>query len=152
LLQTWYSGLFALEDAGVLRARWQRIIAVRQEVSRQIETLRKAGEVGSSLAAEVSLWADGQLLEDLNWLGEELRFVLITSAASLDALDKAPGDAVRISLDSGNIALAVRASENEKCVRCWHYRDDVGSDPEHPEICARCVENVEGPGEVRTRA
>jgi len=151
-LQTWYPGLFELEDPAQQRGRWQRIMAVRQEVSRQIETLRKAGEVGSSLAAEVSLWADGQLLEDLAWLGDELRFVLITSAATLDELDKAHGDAARVSLDSGQIALIVKASEHAKCVRCWHYREDVGSDPEHPEICARCVGNVDGPGEIRTRA
>jgi isoleucyl-tRNA synthetase len=152
LLQTWYQGLFEFDDPEPQRARWQRIMAVRQEVSRQIESLRKAGEVGSSLAAEVRLWADGDILEDLRWLGDELRFILITSAATLGELDAAPDDAVGIDLELGAIALAVRASEHEKCVRCWHYREDVGSNPDHPEICARCVENVEGPGEVRTRA
>ncbi len=152
MLQTWYEGLYELDDAGPMRARWQRIMAVRQAVSREIEALRKAGKCGSSLAAEVSLWADGALLEDLQWLGDELRFVLITSSAEVNALGAAPGEATRIELDAGQVSLSVRPTDYEKCVRCWHYRADVGSNPEHPEICSRCVENVEGAGETRTRA
>ncbi len=155
-LQTWYDGLFELDDAEAQRSRWHRIMALRQGVSREIETLRKAGEVGPSLAAEVELWADGAILEDLQWLGDELRFVLITSSASLGETGDAPDDAVRIAAEGGSgeghVALRVRATTHEKCVRCWHYRADVGSNAGHPEICTRCVENVEGPGETRTRA
>ena len=149
---TWYTGLFELQAAAVERKRWQRIMAVRHEVSRQIEALRKAGDVGSSLAAEVRLWADGGILEDLRWLGDELRFVLITSRASLEGLEGAPSSATHVALEGGTIAIAVEPTPHEKCVRCWHYRDDVGSNRGHPELCARCVENVEGPGETRTRA
>jgi isoleucyl-tRNA synthetase len=152
LLQTWYQGLFPLEDTENERDRWQGIMAVRQAVSREIEALRKAGEVGSSLAAEAALWAEGEVRENLEWLGDELRFVLITSAASLGSLADAPEDATRIEVGGGTLALQVRASQHEKCVRCWHYREDVGSNPEHPEICNRCVDNVEGRGETRTRA
>ncbi|MDX1554819.1 MAG: isoleucine--tRNA ligase [Xanthomonadales bacterium] len=149
LLQTWYPDLFELDDAESQRARWSRLMAVRQEVSREIESLRKAGEVGSSLAAEVELWTDDRLLEDLQSLGDELRFVLITSAAEVGSLADAPADTSRIKLDSGVVALRVQPSPHGKCVRCWHYREDVGSNPRHPEICSRCVSNVEGPGEVR---
>jgi len=152
MLQTWYQGLFEMNDAVQNRERWQRIMSVRQAVSREIEALRKAGDVGSSLAAEVTVWAEGSILDDLQWLGNELRFVLITSEAMTDSLANAPQDANTIELDSGTIALEVRASAYEKCVRCWHYREDVGSDPSHPEICGRCIENVDGPGETRKRA
>ncbi len=149
LLQTWYQGLFELDAAEAQRARWSRIMNVRQAVSREIEALRKAGEVGSSLAAEVQLWADGEILGDLRWLQDELRFVLITSAAGLDELPGAPDDVPHIKLDGGTLALRVSASPHSKCVRCWHYREDVGSNPGHPEICGRCVSNVDGPGETR---
>ena len=64
-------------------------------------------------------------------------------------LEAAPDNAERSQLDEGEVALLVTPSEQEKCVRCWHYRADVGSVPEHPEICGRCVENVCGPGETR---
>jgi isoleucyl-tRNA synthetase len=152
MLQTWYRGLFEMDDADRQRERWQRIMAVRQAVSREIEALRKAGEVGSSLAAEVTIWADGTIHEDLQWLGDELRFVLITSEAALESLQDAASDLTRIDLEYGTLALRVEATQNDKCVRCWHYREDVGSNLEHPEICARCVENVDGAGETRTRA
>ena len=152
LMATWYRGLFELEDADETRVRWNCIMAVREEVSREIEVLRKAGTLGSSLAAEVTIRADGQLLEDLQWLGDELRFVLITSEAKVEALQAASGDSDIISLEAGKISVSVSASSHEKCIRCWHYRADVGSNAQHPEICLRCVDNVEGPGETRTRA
>jgi isoleucyl-tRNA synthetase len=82
-------------------------------------------------------------------MGDELRFVLLTSAARVAALAEAPADAQRVGLDEGEIALRVTPSEHPKCVRCWHYRADVGSDPEHPELCGRCIENVSGAGETR---
>ncbi len=152
MLQTWYQDLFEMDDAENLRGRWRRIMSVRQAVSREIEALRKAGDVGSSLAAEVTVWADGKILDDLMWLGDELRFVLITSEAITDSIAQAPADSTRIELDEGEISLQVTPTEHEKCVRCWHYREDVGSNPAHPDICARCVDNVEGAGETRLRA
>ena len=97
----------------------------------------------------MDLWLDGELKEAIDWLGDELRFVLLTSEARVHSLSAAPADAERVSLEQGEIALQVNPSQHEKCVRCWHYREDVGSNPEHPEICARCVDNVSGEGEVR---
>jgi isoleucyl-tRNA synthetase len=147
--ETWYEGLFEMDDASAERARWKRVIQVRDEVSKSIEVVRKEGKAGSSLAVETDLWLDGPLREALDWLGDELRFVLLTSEARLADAAEAPDDAVRIKLEDGELALRITPSEHEKCVRCWHYREDVGSDPEHPELCGRCVENVAGEGETR---
>jgi len=148
-LETWYEGLFELDDAADERLRWQRIMRVREEVSKSIEAVRREGRAGSSLAVEVDLWLDGALREAVDSLGDELRFVMLTSDARAGNLDAAPADAERIDLDEGVIALRVTPSEHRKCVRCWHYRADVGSDAEHPELCGRCVENVVGSGEIR---
>jgi len=148
-LETWYEGLFEMDNAVAERESWQRIIQVRDGVSKTIETVRRDGKAGSSLAVEVDLWLDGELREAVDSLGDELRFVLLTSEARVADLAEAPADAERIKLEDGEVILQVTPSEQEKCVRCWHYRADVGSDPEHPEICGRCVENVFGAGESR---
>jgi isoleucyl-tRNA synthetase len=147
--ETWYEGLYELDEAEAERERWQRVMKVRDEVSKSIEALRRDGQVGSSLAVEADLWLDGGLREAIDSMGDELRFVLLTSAARVAALAEAPADAQRVGLDEGEIALRVTPSEHPKCVRCWHYRADVGSDPEHPELCGRCIENVSGAGETR---
>jgi isoleucyl-tRNA synthetase len=147
--ETWYEGLFEMDDAVAGRKRWNRIIQVRNEVSKSIETVRREGKAGSSLAVEADLWMDGSLREAIDYLGDELRFVLLTSEARVGDLEAAPPEAERISLDEGEVALKVTPSDHGKCVRCWHYREDVGADPEHPEICGRCVENVSGAGETR---
>jgi isoleucyl-tRNA synthetase len=150
--ETWYGGLFEMDNAESERIRWRRIIQVRNEVSKAIETVRREGRAGSSLAVEVDLWLDGVLREALDSMGDELRFVLLTSEARVADSNAAPEDAQHIRLEEGELALKVTPSEHEKCVRCWHYRSDVGSDPDHPEICGRCVENVFGDGEVRRMA
>ena len=148
-LETWYEGLFELDDPEVERKRWRQIIAVRDEVSKSIEVVRRDGKAGSSLAVEVDLWLDGELREAVDWLGDELRFMLLTSEARIGDAASAPADAEKIQLEAGSLALLVTPSEHEKCVRCWHYRADVGSNEEHPEICGRCVDNVSGGGEIR---
>ena len=147
--ETWYEGLFELDNAEPERRRWQRVMGVREEVSKAIESVRRDGRAGSSLAVEVELWLDGALREAIDSLGDELRFVLLTSEARTDSLDKAPAGVQRARLEEGEIALRVTPSAHEKCVRCWHYRADVGSNPQHPELCGRCVANIEGPGETR---
>jgi isoleucyl-tRNA synthetase len=148
-IETWHEGLFEMDNAAVERERWNRIIQVRDAVSKSIETVRRDGKAGSSLAVEVDLWISGDFRDAIDYLGDELRFVLLTSEARVADLEKAPSTAERIKMDEGELALLVTPSEHTKCVRCWHYREDVGSDPEHPEICGRCVENVCGPGETR---
>ena len=147
--ETWYEGLFELDDVESGRQRWKRVIAVRDEVSKSIETARQEGKAGSSLAFEVELWLDGENQEAIEWLGDELRFVLLTSEAHAADFALAPEIAERMQLEGGNLAVVITPSEHKKCVRCWHYRADVGANTDHPEICGRCVENVVGDGETR---
>lgn len=131
-------------------AKWASIIAARDEVAKQIEALRVAGDIGSALDANVNLYADGEALDVLSELGDELRFVLITSNASVQALSEAPAGSVQSEI--AELKIDVNASGDEKCVRCWHRRPEVGSIEAHPELCSRCVENIEGDGEPRDYA
>jgi isoleucyl-tRNA synthetase len=127
----------AVRDANLLLAKWSQIREVRAEVLKAIETLRADGKVGSSLQAEVDLTIAGEMFQVLRSLGDDLKFITITS---------------RCTLHEGDFAVQVKASTHKKCERCWHYRDDVGSHDEHPEICGRCVSNLLGSGEKRTIA
>ena len=150
-LQTWYSDLFALDaDAVLSAADWQRVLEVRQCVSRELEKLRTEGEIGAGLDADVTVYCQDELLQVLETLGDELRFVLITSEAHVKHRQHAPNEASVTALPDGTaLAIEARRSPHEKCVRCWHRREDVGSHSEHPELCGRCVENVSGTGEQR---
>jgi isoleucyl-tRNA synthetase len=147
-MSTWYGDLFALDDQQY-RQRWRQVMAVREEVSRCTEELRKAGGVGSSLGAVAQVWADEDLLPVLEWLGDELRFILITTGSSLAPLAQAPAEAIRGETGGHHFAVRVSASSDPKCIRCWHQRPDVGVHADHPEICGRCVDNVSGAGESR---
>jgi isoleucyl-tRNA synthetase len=149
-LETWYEGLSAMPDAEASRERWAKIQAVRSEVSKQLEALRKEGVIGSSLEADVTLYADDALVSVLQGLGDELRFVTLTSSASLSSMADKSADAVATELEG--LALLAAKSAAEKCPRCWHHRSDVGANAEHPELCGRCVENVAGEGEERRYA
>jgi isoleucyl-tRNA synthetase len=145
---TWYEGLFALEDGDPMdRGFWDQVIATRMTIGPALETARKAGQIGSSLDAELDLYCAEGLLEQLGRLGDELRFALIVSEVRLHPLAARPADATDTDLDG--LAVRVSPSEQTKCVRCWHHRVDVGDHPEHPELCGRCVENVAGVGETR---
>nr|VFK60498.1 MAG: isoleucyl-tRNA synthetase [Candidatus Kentron sp. TC] len=158
-LGEWYPDLAPLTQEEDMNAGfWDRVIVVRDAVNRELERLRAAGVIGSALDAEVELYCGGALLADLRRLEDELRFVLITSRASVHSLDQRPDDAVETTLETTNettqdtnsvLWLRVTVSPHRKCIRCWHRREDVGAHPEHPEICGRCVENVGGEGEVR---
>ncbi|HEY5789609.1 MAG TPA: zinc finger domain-containing protein, partial [Gammaproteobacteria bacterium] len=131
-----------------------------------LEMARQTGTIGGSLDAEVTLYAvfdgdtDRARHAEFAALGDELRFALITSAAALQALDAGaplPEGAVELAW-GGSAGEALRwgirvvRSPAAKCVRCWHHRGDVGSDPGHPELCARCVQNAFGAGETRVHA
>jgi isoleucyl-tRNA synthetase len=145
LLHTWYQ----FPDSGAdLTARWDRLRDFRSQVQKQLEEMRAAGRIGSSLQAEVAIsGGTGDAGALLRSLGDDLRFVLLTSTASVD-------EAAVGGLDTEQPEIVVNASPSphEKCERCWHYRADVGHDPEHPGICARCTSNLYGPGEQRTYA
>lgn len=149
MLETWYSGLQAYAEAERERGRWQRIQAVREVVGREIERLRKEGQVGSALAAEVHLFVDMPYRDELETLGDELRFVFITGDIDVAAFESAPAEAVKAELQEGQAAVVVVPSEHGKCVRCWHHRADVGAHADHPELCGRCVINVTTTGEHR---
>ena len=148
LLVTWYEGLHVLpENAPMGREFWQRVLLARDAVNKEMEVRRAAGDLKGSLDAEVVLYCQGQVQADLEALGDELRFVLITSGAQVKPLDQAGDDAAETELS--DLRLSMLISENEKCERCWHRREDIGSIEPHPTLCGRCVENVEGPGEQR---
>jgi isoleucyl-tRNA synthetase len=135
---TWKDVLPAQDGERALVAKWRRLREIRGTVQRELEALRKDGAIGSSLQAEVEIAApegDRLLLESLD---EELRFVLITSTATVET-----GEA---------LAVRVTPSESAKCDRCWHYREEVGADPRHKTLCGRCIGNIEGPGETRRHA
>ncbi|WP_396587481.1 isoleucine--tRNA ligase [Bermanella sp. R86510] len=148
LLSEWYTGLFASPNTEFDNAYWRRIMDVKSEVNKLLEKARNEKTVGASLGAKVTLFVDGDLANDLQRLGDELRFVLITSTAEVKAYDEAAGEATEVS----GLRVSVSASEDEKCDRCWHHRPDVGSNKEHPELCGRCVDNVAGDGEQRAYA
>jgi len=137
-VRLWRDTVPALEDADALVARWQAIADVRAAVLKEIEVLRQDGKVGSSLQAAVRIAAPEPAYTSLASVGDDLRFVLITSGAKL-----ARGDA---------LAISVEPAGGTKCERCWHWRDDVGADPSRPGLCGRCVSNLAGPGEARRHA
>lgn len=126
---------------------WATFIALKTDVARDLERLRSAGEIGAPLDAEVVLFAPTAQVARFAALRDELRFVLITSQARIVETDTPMGSAVPSSAEG--VWIDVKPSSDPKCVRCWHLRGDVGSDPRHPELCARCVVNIEGPGEER---
>ena len=151
MLNTWYEGLTPLpEDSTLDRAFWDQVLAVKIAVNKELENLRNAKVLGGNLQAEVTLYADQQLTTALSKLGDELRFVLITSAARLAPLAEADDSAV--DTDVTGLKLSIVKSGHNKCTRCWHFLPDVGSHAEHPEICGRCIDNIEGQGEVRQHA
>jgi len=125
------------------------LLVVRAAVSKELEKLRVEGTIGSALDASVTVFADGDLYNSLSKLGEELRFALITSAAFIEKLDKKPDIAELIDTDGLQLAISASSAEGTKCVRCWHHQADVGNTSEHPELCGRCVVNVDGSGESR---
>jgi len=125
---------------------WAKLTEVKNAVNRVLELKRGAGEIGGSLDAEVVLYCQDDLFDLLTQLGDELRFVLITSGARVAKASEAV-DADASELEG--LSVGVVKSAHEKCGRCWHKREDVGSHEEHPELCGRCVDNVAGEGEVR---
>lgn len=123
-----------INGAEELLSKWEKIRQVRADVQKEIENLRTEGKVGSSLQAEVDITVEGDAYDALASLGDELRFVMITS---------------RADLHKGPASISVHQSQAQKCARCWHYVPSVGSVAEHPTLCSRCVENLFGAGESR---
>ena len=145
----WYA-LPTLENATGIAARWGKLRAVRGAVQKRLEELRAAGTIGSSLQAEVDVYVSDARYETLSTLGDDLKFVLITSAATLIGGENVESEFG--GFEDGFVRVEARSSTHIKCERCWHYRADVGSDARHPTLCGRCVSNLVGSGEVRRYA
>ena len=139
------------EANGRAQVNWRLIQSAKESVNQAIEAARNDGLVKGSLSAEVALYADGEVFDALTALGDEIRFVTITSEVDLSPLSEAPDGALTDSV-CPQLAVVVKATESEKCERCWHHRPDVGSVSAHPTLCTRCVDNVDGAGEERTFA
>ena len=133
-----FSLLPAPVDGVALIDKWTRLRAVRADVQKKLEPLRERGEIGSSLQAEVEVRTNAETAALLQTLGDELKFLLITSSTRVTQVD-----------DSTDQQIIVTPSGDTKCGRCWHWRADVGCDADHPTICGRCVSNLFGAGESR---
>src|SRR5690606_35198877 len=133
----------------VSETEWQTLINVKSAVNKFIEAARGAKTVGSNLSAKVELWANEELKAVLDKLGDELRFVLITSQVMVNSFDAAQGEVS----DLEGLNVKVSAADGEKCVRCWHVLPDVNTHPSHPGLCGRCIINLPtGQGEERKYA
>mgnify|MGYP003345608599 CR=1 FL=1 len=150
LLETYYTGLSTLDEGAEMgRAFWEQVLEVKHSVNKCLEDARNAKVIKGSLAAEVTLYVNDELHTALAKLGDELRFVMLTSEVHLAPLADAAGAE---STELEGLKVAVNASEHAKCERCWHYRPDVGTNAEHPLLCGRCVNNLFGAGEPRSHA
>ncbi|GMG88591.1 isoleucine--tRNA ligase [Biformimicrobium ophioploci] len=147
--QEWYPLQKLPQDFGKDQYYWEQISQVKTAVNKVIEEQRNAGALGASLEASVVLYADEALRTKLEALEDELRFVLICSSTNVQPLEDAAG---AHDTDVAGLKVAVQKVPHSKCGRCWHFREDVGSNSEHPELCGRCVENVAGAGEERSYA
>ena len=140
LFATWYGGLVPMgTDAALAPADFERLLALREQVAKVLEPMRANGAIGAALEAEITLRCG---VADHDWLAPiagELRFLLISGDVSLLADD-----------GTHEIDVTAAATQKTKCVRCWHHRADVGMIAAHPQLCGRCVSNVEGPGEQRS--
>jgi isoleucyl-tRNA synthetase len=140
-LAVFYEKLFTIDTKD--RDYWKSIMAIREMVNKQLEEHRKADKIGSSLAANVVIYTDEKHLNLLKKLGDELRFVLITSSAEVKPFS------AQENTQLNSMQVEITALEYKKCSRCWHRRGDVGSNQTHSDICLRCIENIEGEGEAR---
>ena len=144
----WFDGLEKLDENTQLNNDyWNELLLVRAEVNRVIEIARKEKVVGKALEATVTLFAHQDLADKLTLLAEELRFVLITSGASVEVVTEAPADT--IATEVNGLWLRVAQSDGTKCERCWHFTDDIGQNDEYSDLCGRCITNIDGNGEIR---
>jgi isoleucyl-tRNA synthetase len=144
-LNSWHQ--FPAGSERISNIDWPALIALKADVARELERLRGLGTLGSSLEANVTVFVPEALAPQFEKMRGELRFLLITGDAQVASTSALPATAVKAAQE--DVWIEVKPSSSPKCVRCYQLRADVGSDPKHPEICARCVVNVEGPGEER---
>jgi isoleucyl-tRNA synthetase len=147
LFETWYDGLAATQASPEQRRYWADLLAIRDGASRVLEGMRKAEQIGAALEARLVVHADAALAARYAEVADELRFFFITSDFTLAPLAPRTDEAMKVELEGAEARVSALVSDAAKCIRCWHRRDDVGSHAGHPELCGRCVGNVEGPGE-----
>jgi isoleucyl-tRNA synthetase len=135
-LQDRHLSLFTLPDNEL--ARWNTLLSVRAELTRAIEPLRKAGDIGHSLDTAVTLYAGEELSRSLLALGTDLRSLFIVSRFSLKAFDAAPADSFTAQ-NMEQLRISISKAEGEKCARCWIYSSELGADPARPDTCPRCA-------------
>ena len=141
-LQSWYQNLQAdYENNAIETAR-----LISPAIRKQMEIMRTNKVIGSSLETELAIYCEDKIYQSLHNLGDELRFVFITSDASIHPISKQPQDCIKAVT---GVMIKLSKSPHQKCTRCWHRRTDVGNNQKHPELCSRCVENVAGDGEKR---
>ena len=137
MLAEWYDGLAQLQaDAPLSAGRFDQLLALREDVAKTLEPMRAAGEIGAALEAEIVVSADEATRAWLEPLADELRFFFISGDVTVQPSGVVP-------------PIMATPTTKPKCVRCWQHRGDVGANTEHPELCGRCIDNIEGPGEDR---
>jgi isoleucyl-tRNA synthetase len=146
-LTTWHQA----PEAPATDIEWPALLQLRGDVTRELEKLRDAGAIGAPLDAEVDVYCAAEDYARFDALGEELRFFLITSHARVHRLEGEPPAHAVPAAGTGRsgVWITVKPTSDPKCIRCWQRRPDVGANPKHPQICGRCVSNVDGPGEQR---
>ncbi len=144
-LSEWYTALEA--DNKISNDTWAQLFAVREAVSKAVEVVRNTGSIKGGLTAEVTLYADTALQATLATLGDELKFLLITSNVTVLQIEERGSDAADSEL--AGLAIKVIPATDARCDRCWHQVPSVGQHTAHPELCDRCVDNVDGDGEYR---
>lgn len=147
----WFDGLVKLPETVELNNDfWSELLTVRGAVNKQLELARKEKIVGKSLEAMVTLYASAELAEKLLKLGDELRFVLLTSSTTVETVSQAPEKVIATEVEG--LWMTISATTGIKCERCWHFTDDVGQHADHTDLCGRCVTNIDGEGEQRSFA
>lgn len=144
-LQEWYQGL----SAGYKNDSIETARLINPAIRKQMEGMRADKIIGSSLDAEVDIYCEQKIYQSLDKLGDELRFVFITSYARIHPISEQVSDCIEVG---AGVMIKVSKSKHQKCVRCWHHREDVSTDIKHPELCGRCIENIDGNGEKRLYA
>ncbi|MCF6288489.1 MAG: isoleucine--tRNA ligase [Proteobacteria bacterium] len=152
LFEQWYAIPAVTDTIAWSDTNWDIIQEIRNANAKLLEQMRISGDIGSSLDASVKIYVDNDMYAQLNSINEELRFVLITSQAQLLPIAQKPDNAVECKLEQDTVYILADVAAGEKCVRCWHKLEDVGHNVTHPELCGRCIDNIDGQGEIRKYA
>ena len=152
LFEQWYKIPHVSDNKNWSDSNWEIISDIRNANTKLLEQLRINGDIGSSLDASVDIYVEEETYQQLKSINDELRFVLITSGAQILPMSDKPDNAQECQLEEGTVYIVAQVSSGEKCVRCWHKRESVGSNSNHPELCGRCIENIDGQGETRIYA